>query len=159
MHRFVYKHSADSPEDSGYCQLPSIPRDKCTLSQKKPDYFCSTVRFGRILLWYHEQNTTGFRWCFVWHEVASTRKRVQAAGNRLISTLLVRLDAELARRGSGSSCPCHIWRSKIFHNVRKETISHSDCRGGVRCIRGTSFSCGVTPPRTAHGRWDSGESA
>ena len=29
--QFVCKHGADSPEDSGYCQLPSIPRDKCTI--------------------------------------------------------------------------------------------------------------------------------
>jgi hypothetical protein len=34
------------------------------------------------------------------------RKRVQAAGDHLISAFSVRLDAELARRGSESSCPC-----------------------------------------------------
>ena len=30
IHKLRYKHGADTPEDSGYCQLPSIPRDKCT---------------------------------------------------------------------------------------------------------------------------------
>ena len=30
IHKLRYTHGADSPEDSGYCQLPSTPRDKCT---------------------------------------------------------------------------------------------------------------------------------
>ena len=34
------------------------------------------------------------------------RKRVQAAGSFFVSACLARLDAELARRGSESSCPC-----------------------------------------------------
>jgi hypothetical protein len=40
------------------------------------------------------------------------RKRVQAAGDHLISAFSVRLDAELARRGSESSCPSQKEKSR-----------------------------------------------
>ena len=49
VHSFVCKHGADSPEDSGYCQLPSIPRDKSTLTVKIMDCFCTTALYGSIL--------------------------------------------------------------------------------------------------------------
>ena len=58
IHRFVCKHGADSPEDSGYCQLPSIPRDKCTLTAKITDCFCTVALYGSILQCYHKKKST-----------------------------------------------------------------------------------------------------
>ena len=105
IHKLRCKHGADSPEDSGYCQLPSIPRDKCTLKQKNRTVF--VAQYGSDVFCSGNTNKTPpfFGGVFVWHEVRG-ETRVQAASNSFVSALLVQLDAELARRGSESSCPC-----------------------------------------------------
>ena len=49
LHSVVYKHGVAPPEDSGIVQLPSPTRDKCTLTAKITDCFCTIALYGSIL--------------------------------------------------------------------------------------------------------------